>query len=438
MSFKDLSLHPDIVKSLEKRGITQPTEIQAKAIPILLGTKQVDFFGQAQTGTGKTLAFGIPLIQRIDFSNKKVQALIVVPTRELCVQVTDSLRAVSSAVRIESIYGGASMHKQIQGLRSGAHIVVGTPGRLNDHLRSKTLSLQTIRTLVLDEADIMLEMGFKKQIDEIMRYCSVDREIWLFSATVKPGISQIMKEYMDDPVTVRIHKQETGTVNIQQFYAVVSPRDRFNALCRFIDSAPEFYGLIFAQTKMLADELSTQLMRIGYPANALHGDMNQSSRNRVIAQFRKKEFTILVATDVAGRGIDISDLTHVINYSLPHDRESYVHRIGRTGRAGKEGIAISFINKNEAYRIKRLEHIFHVRISPIEIPTNKAIAHVHLKKVEDYINRASSRISDSREHMQQVHALLNGYEQKIITAALATLIDEKFFQHSAKQRSFER
>lgn len=434
MTFNDLSLHPDILKSLERKGFTTPTEIQAKAIPILLGAPHVDFFGQAQTGTGKTLAFGIPLVQHIDFNDKKVQSLVVAPTRELCLQITDSLRAIaSSAVRIEAIYGGASMHKQVQGLRKGAHIVVGTPGRLNDHLRSKTLSLNTIKTLVLDEADIMLDLGFKREIDEIMRYCSVERDIWLFSATVKPGISHLMKEYMVDPVTVRVGKQQIGTASIKQYYATVSHHDRMAALCRFINAAPEFYGLVFVQTKILAEELCKKLARMGYSVNTLHGNLTQQARNRVISQFKRREFTILVATDVAGRGIDIADLTHVVNYSLPHDRESYVHRIGRTGRAGKEGIAISLINRNELYRIKRLEHLFKATILPIAVPNEKDLVHLQIAKVQDYFTQIGHRSAQNKEHIKHIQDLISSADQKVLQAALLNLIDEKFFS----KQSFE-
>lgn len=433
ITFKDFSLNPDILKNLEKKGFTTPTEIQAKAIPILVGSPHVDFFGQAQTGTGKTLAFGIPLIHHINLNDKKVQVLIVAPTRELCVQITESLRGIAPhAVRIESIYGGVSMHKQIQGLRKGAHIVVGTPGRLNDHLRSKTLSLSTITTLVLDEADIMLDLGFREEIDDIMRHCPVERDIWLFSATVKPGISHLMKEYMADPVTVRVGNQQVNKSNIKQFYALVSHADRLNALCRFIDTAPAFYGLVFVQTKILAEELSKKLDRLGYSTNALHGNMSQQARNRVIDQFKKKQFTILVATDVAGRGIDISDLTHVINYSLPLDRESYIHRIGRTGRAGKEGTAISFVFKNELYRIKRLEHLFKTTISPIPLPSAKDMTHLQITKVKDYFAQSGKRIPHHKEHIKQVQELINSSERDTLQAVLINLVDEKFFQKQSQ------
>lgn len=432
-SFKELPLHPQIISALDAQGITTPTDIQAKAIPVLLSKERVDFWGQAQTGTGKTLAFGIPLIQGINSSDKKPQALIVAPTRELVVQITQSLRLIAQplGIHVEAIYGGASMRDQISALKRGVQVVVGTPGRINDHINRKTLNLSNVRTLVLDEADIMLDMGFKEEMDEILAATPEDRQIWLFSATVKPGINQIMHEHMQNTVSVSASKQQVGTANTKQYFSMVPMRNRFTALCRFIDSAPNFYGFIFCQTKMLTADLADQLASAGYPANALHGDMSQALRNAVIKKFKNKEFTILVATDVAARGIDVQDLTHVINYSLPNDPESYVHRIGRTGRAGKEGIAISFIgSKNELRLIKSLERKFKVTINPIDVPSSQDIQKVHMQKAFEYLNTLAERHSYNAS--PELKDTVANYSKEELEHIAIAMVTDKFFPAGKK------
>jgi ATP-dependent RNA helicase DeaD len=431
MSFRNLALAPNITKALDVLGFEKPTEIQSKAIPMLLTAKKVDFHGQAQTGTGKTLAFGIPLIHTIDESNKTTQALIVAPTRELVVQICQSLRSVAQFmnISIEPVYGGVSMDEQTRSLKKGVHIVVGTPGRLNDHLRRRTLSLQGLKTLVLDEADIMLDMGFKEEVDEILKYASNDRQIWLFSATVKQGIHDIMQKHMKNPVSVRVSQQNIGTATTAQFFSVVPMRDRIAAVSRFIDSVPEFYGFIFCQTKILTAEVAEHLMRRGYKSNALHGDMSQVQRNRVIKRFKQKEFTILVATDVAARGIDVSDLTHVINYSLPDDQESYVHRIGRTGRAGKEGTAITFVSHSEVRHIGSLQRKFKLTINPLEVPTADTIAKVRIDQAAEYLETAVKTPEQTTSYRTQLLELVNKHSREELANAVAAFLDEKFLKY---------
>lgn len=431
-SFKELPLHPQILTTLDGLGFTTPTDIQGKAIPMLLGSKRVDFWGQAQTGTGKTLAFGIPLIQGINPQEKHLQALIVAPTRELVVQIMQSLRPIAQpmGITVDAIYGGASMRDQINSLKRGIHIVVGTPGRINDHLNRKTLSLNQLKTLVLDEADIMLDMGFKEEMDEILAASPDQRQIWLFSATIKPGINQIMHEHMQNTVSVTASKQQIGASNTKQYFSMVPHRNRFEALCRFIDSNPTFYGFIFCQTKILTAELAEKLAAAGYPANALHGDMSQGLRNAVIKKFKNKDFNILVATDVAARGIDVSDLTHVINYSLPNDHESYVHRIGRTGRAGKEGIAISFIGgKNELRHIKMLERKFKLTINPLDVPTAQDIQKVHLQKACDYLETLAQKAT---KVAPEVEAAVRCFDPAELTNIVIATVAEKFFPANRK------
>lgn len=369
-TFKDLGLLPAIQQALDALGFENPTEIQQRAIPVLLAEKAIDIHGQAQTGTGKTIAFGIPLLHKIDSKDNHVQALIVAPTRELVVQICDSLHAVARFmnIRIEPIYGGMSMQHQMKMLKKGVHVVVGTPGRLNDHIRRGTLSLSHLKVLVLDEADIMLDMGFKEEVDELLKAASKQRQIWLFSATVKPGIYDIIKKHMRDVVSIRVSPQQVGTSLTKQYYCMVPTKYRVDALCRFLDTIEDFYGIIFCPTKILTSELAETLLRRGYAVSSLHGDMSQAHRNAVIGKFRKKEIKMVIATDVAARGIDIPDLTHVINYALPDDLESYVHRVGRTGRAGKQGTAITFIAKHDLRRIQQLERLFKVSIEPLAVP----------------------------------------------------------------------
>lgn len=387
-TFKEMNLNPEIQKALDELGFIYPTEIQKKAIPLLLNEKRIDFHGQAQTGTGKTLAFAIPLLSKIDYSSNKPQALIIGPTRELAIQIYESIRQISKHLKAKTalIYGGVSMDEQIRILKSGAQIIVGTPGRIKDHILRKTLNLSKINTLVLDEADIMLDMGFKEDIDDILKHCPDDREIWLFSATIKTGIEDIKNSHMKEPLVIQVSKKQVTTEKTEQFYAIVPFKSRLHAITRFIQSVNDFYGIIFCQTKILASEVADDLTKRNYSVGALHGDLSQAQRNLVIKKFKQKEFTILVATDVAARGIDVANLNYVINYSLPEDLESYVHRIGRTGRAGKKGTAITFINKSDVRIIGQIERKFGVKLSPIDVPSTLMLINNALKEVAQYIN----------------------------------------------------
>ncbi len=425
-TFKDLNLLPNIQKSLDELGFTEPTEIQKIAIPLLLSEKHIDFHGQAQTGTGKTLAFGIPLLQRLDLSKNVPQALIIAPTRELAVQIYESISHIAKKipVKIAVIYGGVSLEEQKRTLKRGVHIVIGTPGRLIDHSKRKTLSFKDIRTLVLDEADIMLEMGFKEDIDTILSYLPKKREIWLFSATIKPGIQDIMKKHMHDPVSIRVIPKPTEIQKTKQFYCIVTMRYRLHAVMRFIQSAPEFYGIIFCRTKRLADELTEQFLKFGYNVEALHGDISQARRNKIIKKFKQQEFPILVATDVAARGIDVANLTHVINYSVPEDPESYIHRIGRTGRAGKEGIAITFIANNEYRVIRQLERRFNIKIDPIDVPARLDLINTRTNQAQQYLENLPETIKDKYKDLE---VLVSPLSLKKLHVAVAHLLYDKFF-----------
>ena len=425
-NFKELNLLPEIQKIIESLGFTEPTEIQAKAIPILLEKDKVDFHGQAQTGTGKTLAFGLPLLHRIDKNSKLTQALIISPTRELAEQIKDSLTPFCKAlnISIEAIYGGTSMENQIRKLRNGLQIVVGTPGRINDHLRRKTLNLSNLKTLILDEADIMLDMGFKEEIDEILKFTPATKEIWLFSATVKSGIDDI-KRKMQNPIVVSASTKQVGSESVKHYFCTIPNRARLDAILRFIECSQDFYGFIFCQTKNLTAEVAEQLARMGYKAGALHGDMSQASRNVMIKNFKDKEIDVLVATDVAARGIDINNVTHVINFSLPDDLESYIHRSGRTGRAGKDGIAITFLGKNDMYLLRLLQKRFKVDFSNINVPSFDEVVKTKIKQVGNFITETISETSQPK-YALELKEIVNNLNQEQMQAALIGLLHTKF------------
>lgn len=427
-NFREFPLAPEIQSILDTLGFVEPTEIQRRAIPMLLTSPRVDFHGQAQTGTGKTLAFGLPLLHRIVQDRKAVQALVVAPTRELAVQICESVRPFAKAlgISIEPIYGGVSMEEQVRRLRRGAHIVVGTPGRIIDHVNRGTLNLTSVNTLVLDEADIMLDMGFREEVDEILKTIPKDREIWLFSATVKSGIDDIIRDHMRDVESVRVSKKQVAAQTTKHYYCVVPHSGRVTALCRFIESTPDFYGFIFCQTKILASEVCDQLTRKGYAVGSLHGDMSQAQRNSVIKKFREKDLTIVVATDVAARGIDVANLTHVINFSLPEDHESYLHRSGRTGRAGKEGVAITFVNRHDVRNIKFIERKFAVTIQPCTTPSREEILAARMIRAREYLTELEAR--EGAEQSPEIQSYVASLSDERTRKILAQMIYEKFVQ----------
>jgi ATP-dependent RNA helicase DeaD len=430
INFSDFSLLPAIKGALDSLGFTTPTEIQEKIIPTLLENYHQDVHAQAQTGTGKTFAFGIPLLHAIDPKERAVQALIIAPTRELVLQIYESLRDISRdlPISIEPIYGGMPINRQIAGIKKGAHIIVGTPGRLIDHLQRKTLSLKGLKVLVLDEADIMLEMGFKEEVDKMLEYAPAHRNIWLFSATVLPGIKDLIRSHMKNVVSITASKKNVASPQINQYYAVVQSRKRMETVARFIEAAPEFYGIIFCQTKILTTEVMEELSSRGLRVNCLHGDMKQALRNHVIKGFKSKDFNILVATDVAARGIDVSDLTHVINFSLPDEHETYIHRIGRTGRAGKGGIAIVLVSPSELYRVRRLEKLANVMLQEIQIPSPDAIISVKMSAVSDFIEQSKQPSSKFSPVHNAVKELINSFSEDEIKNSFAMALEERYFK----------
>lgn len=428
--FKDFPLIANIQKALDVLGFSKPTEIQEKIIPALIENPQQDVHAQAQTGTGKTLAFGIPLLHAVDPSVKQVQALIVAPTRELVLQIYESLKEVSrqTGIGIEPVYGGMSMVMQIKKIKQGPQILVGTPGRLIDHLKRKTVSLSGLKTLVLDEADIMLDMGFKEDIDEILTFAPQKRSIWLFSATVLPGIKQLIDSHMHNVLSVTAAKKSVVSSQVKQYFCVVPVRSRIEATARFIEAAPDFYGIIFCQTKVLTTEVMEQLVSRGFRANCLHGDMKQNLRNNVIAGFKKRDFNILIATDVAARGIDVSDLTHVINFSLPNEQEAYIHRIGRTGRAGKEGIAIVLVAPSQIRAVRRLEFIAKTTLQEITVPPIESIVQAKMGAVSDYIEQSKKQTGKVSPVRTALKELVDSFSTEEIKHACLAALETIFFK----------
>ncbi|MES2962234.1 MAG: DEAD/DEAH box helicase [Pseudomonadota bacterium] len=383
--FRDLGLSEMMLNSLHKKGFEEPTPIQAQTIPFLLANKK-DLIGKAQTGTGKTAAFGIPIIENIVPDSKRVQAIILAPTRELAIQVAEELSsfAEEQKTRIIAVYGGQPIERQISRLQRGVDIVVGTPGRILDHLERRTLDISKVSYIVLDEADEMLNMGFIDDIEAILKAAPKERRTVLFSATMPDHIERLAKKYMGPYEVIAVARDNISKANIQQIYFEVPQSDKFEALFRIIDVEASFYGLVFCRTKIDADEISHKLANRGCRAEAIHGDLSQGQREKVLQKFRGKKITVLVATDVAARGIDIDNLTHVINYSLPQDPESYVHRIGRTGRAGKTGIAITLITPSEYRKLVSIQRMSNMTITKQKVPN-----------VSDVIESKKQRIKTS-------------------------------------------
>lgn len=400
--FSDLNISPIILKAITELGYETPTPIQAQAIPILLEGK--DILGQAQTGTGKTAAFGIPLIETIDTHARSVQAIILCPTRELAIQVTEDLAHLSKYkkdIRLLSIYGGQSIERQIKALKSGVNIVVGTPGRVQDHIDRGTLKLDGVRIVVLDEADEMLNMGFREAIEEILTEVPKERQTVLFSATMPPPILKLTKKFQNNPVEVKIHHKEITVPGIEQFYFEIREREKLDLLAILLDINQFKLSLIFCNTKRAVDNLVEHLNARGFLADALHGDLRQQQRDQVMKKFRSGNLDILVATDVAARGLDVDDIDAVFNYDFPQDEEYYVHRIGRTGRAGRTGIAFSFVTAKEIFRLKDIKRYTNAKMVRMTVPTATDVEEARMNKTIEKLNT----IINSDE--------LSGYVRKI-------------------------
>ena len=412
-NFSDIKLNENIAKSLDELGFISPTPIQSKTIPLLLDTKQ-DLIGAAQTGTGKTAAFGIPSIHLTDISDKSVQTLILCPTRELCIQITKDLKKYSKYVKgiqIVPVYGGASMETQIRALKKGSQIVVGTPGRTKDMIKRKKLSLGSIDRVVLDEADEMLSMGFKEDLDFILSKATAGVQKLLFSATMPKKVTSIIKNYMKNPVTIAVDPVNTAATNVLHQYHVVQAKDRYETVKRIADINPNIYGIVFCRTRRETKVVSNRLMVDGYNADALHGDLSQSQRDEVMNRFRKSQLQLLVATDVAARGLDVNNLSHIINYNLPDDPEIYTHRSGRTGRAGRTGISIAIVHSRELRRLKDIEKISGVTFSKELVPTGEDICKKQLYALIDKIKNIEVDNEKIEPFLSSIHKKLDGLDR---------------------------
>ncbi len=416
--FDSLGLSQKIMQEVQRRGFEEPTLIQEKAIPLLLENEK-DLIAKSQTGTGKTAAFGLPILDMLEENCSHVQALVLVPTRELALQVSEELNSFigNRKINILPIYGGQSMPDQLRRLKKKVDIVVGTPGRIIDHIKRKSLHLERISFAVLDEADEMLNMGFVEDMEEILSHTAGHKRTVLFSATMPNHIYKIAKNYMKDYEIIEAGGSNMTVEKTDQIYFEVNQSDKFEALCRIMDMEEEFYGLIFSRTRVGVDELTNRLLSRGYDVEGIHGDISQVQRERSLQKFRKRRANILVATNVAARGIDITDLTHVINYSLPQNTEDYVHRIGRTGRAGKKGTAITFISPSEHRKLKAISRETKSIIRREKIPTIADIRNARRERLfEELMNNSGE--NTEREFVEMAVQLLSGNDPLEVTAAL--------------------
>ncbi len=404
-NFQELGLNRELIQAVTELGFTKPTQVQEIVIPRQLET-ETDIVCLAQTGTGKTAAFGLPLIQDMDLDTAHTQALILCPTRELCRQISDDLNKYarfSKGFQLVSVYGGSSIELQIRSLRKGANVIVATPGRMVDLLDRKVADLSHVRRLVLDEADEMLNMGFKEELDTILSFCPANRRTLLFSAALPTEVEGIAKKYMYKPEVVTVGKRNQGADNVKHYYYMVQARDRYLALKRIVDYNPHIYGIVFCRTRQETQEIADSLIRDGYNAEALHGELSQTQRDWVMSRFRNKTLSLLVATDVAARGIDVNDLTHVINYNLPDEPEQYTHRSGRTGRADKTGVSIAIINTKEHSKIRQIEKIIGKTFAQAKVPTGKEVCSKQLFNLIDQIENTEVK-DEINEYMSVVES----------------------------------
>jgi ATP-dependent RNA helicase DeaD len=423
-TFSELGLRPELLEAVTQMGFTAPTPIQEQTIPLL--TENItDLVALAQTGTGKTAAFGLPLLNILDEERRTPQALILCPTRELCMQISKDLEAFSSKmplVKIVAVYGGAAISTQISQIKRGVQIVVATPGRLKDLIDRKAIALGEVETLVLDEADEMLNMGFRDDIDYILATTPAEKQTWLFSATMPSEVSSISKRYMVSPVEISVGKKNQGATNISHMYYMVSNHNRYNALKRIADFHPDIYGIIFCRTKIETQEIAEKLIKDGYNADSLHGDLSQVQRDSVMRKFRNKNLQMLVATDVAARGIDVDSITHVIHYNLPDDSESYTHRSGRTARAGKSGISLAIITPRDLNKIRQVEHRIGTQFIHAQVPTGIEVCEQQLI----YLAQKAHDVAVNPDIEQYLSAIVEKFEDMSKEEVLKSFLSLEF------------
>ncbi len=417
-TFADFGFSTEIYEAVKAKGYEKPSPIQEQAIPILLSTNS-NLVGKAQTGTGKTAAFSLPILEKLAVNNKKVKAIVLTPTRELAMQVAEEMVSLkgSKRLRIQTVYGGQSMGKQLDALQRGVDIVIGTPGRIKDHINRGTLKIDDLDFFVLDEADEMLNMGFLEEIEEILEYTNDEKQMLLFSATMPKKILKLISSYMSDYKLVEVESSQQTTHLVDQIHYQLKESDRFEALCRIIDCSKEFYGIVFCNTKREVDEINARLNERGIESEALHGDILQAQRENIMKKLKKHKCNVLVATDVAARGIDVNDLTHVVNFQLPQDPESYIHRIGRTGRAGKEGIAITFVSKNQTHDLMFIQRISNTKIRKGELPSVQDVITVKKQIIKDKITNIIEHGGYSH-YEELAQEILEGNDPEVALAAI--------------------
>ena len=438
-TFEELGVAPAIVRAISEMGYEYPMPVQEEVIPYLLGNNN-EVIALAQTGTGKTAAFGLPILQKIRINETRPQAVILCPTRELCLQIADDLNDYSKymdGLKVLPVYGGSSIESQIKTLRRGVHVIVATPGRLIDLINRKTVDLQYVRTVVLDEADEMLNMGFSESIDEILTVIPADRNMLLFSATMPDGISRITKNYMRSPKEIIIGRKNEGAQNVRHIYYMVNAKDKYLVLKRIADYYPNIYGIIFCRTRKETQEIADSLIKDGYNADSLHGDLSQAQRDYVMQKFRLRNIQLLVATDVAARGLDVDDLTHIINYGLPDELELYTHRSGRTGRAGKTGISVAIIHLKEKHKIKVIEKAINKNFEQGTIPSWKQICEKQLFSFADKIEKVKVNEEEIQGIIPSVYRKLEWLDKEDVIKRLISLEFNRLIDYYRDARDIE-
>ena len=438
-TFEELGVSPEIRRAIEEMGYENPMPVQEEVIPYLLGENN-DVVALAQTGTGKTAAFGLPLIQKINVKNRIPQSLVLCPTRELCLQIAGDLNDYSKYIdglKVLPVYGGSSIDSQIRSLKRGVHIIVATPGRLLDLMERKTVSLATVTNVVMDEADEMLNMGFTESINAILADVPQERNTLLFSATMSPEIARISKNYLHDAKEITIGRKNESTSNVKHVVYTVHAKDKYAALKRIVDYYPQIYGIVFCRTRKETQEIADKLMQEGYNADSLHGELSQAQRDTVMQKFRIRNLQILVATDVAARGLDVDDLTHVINYGLPDDTESYTHRSGRTGRAGKTGTSIAIINLREKGKMREIERIIGKKFIAGEMPTGKQICEKQLLKVIDDLEKVKVNEEDINDFMPEIYRKLEWLSKEDLIKRMVSHEFNRFVDYYRNREEIE-
>ncbi len=438
-TFEELGVSPEIRRAIEEMGYENPMPVQEEVIPYLLGENN-DVVALAQTGTGKTAAFGLPLLQQIDVKNRVPQSLILCPTRELCLQIAGDLNDYSKYIdglKVLPVYGGSSIDSQIRSLKRGVHIIVATPGRLLDLMERKTVSLSTVHNIVMDEADEMLNMGFTDSINAILADIPKERNTLLFSATMSPEIARISKNYLQNAKEITIGRKNESTSNVKHVAYTVQAKDKYAALKRIVDYYPQIYGIIFCRTRKETQEIADKLMQEGYNADSLHGELSQAQRDAVMQKFRIRNLQLLVATDVAARGLDVDDLTHVINYGLPDDTESYTHRSGRTGRAGKTGTSIAIINLREKGKLREIERIIGKKFIAGEMPTGKQICEKQLIKVIDELEKVKVNEEEITDFMPEIYRKLEWLSKEDLIKRMVSHEFNRFLDYYRDRQEIE-